>query len=91
MENNYSEKIVKVLKKATCPMDIEKIRVEAEIGHWTTALKHCLELVISGRIKGQKTSKSWVFWMEKNVPNAFDEPKKETESAQPPMQGVHAK
>ena len=64
MENNYSEKIVQTLEKATQPMDIEKIRVEAGIGHWTTALKHCLELVISEKIHGKKTSKSWIFWVD---------------------------
>lgn len=65
MENNYQEKIVLLLEKATQPLDIEKIRVEAEIGNWQTALKHCLELTIAGKIKGQKTSKSWVFWIDR--------------------------
>jgi hypothetical protein len=32
------------------------------IGHWNTALNHCLELMVEGRIKGAKTSKGWVFW-----------------------------
>jgi hypothetical protein len=73
MENNYDKKIVEMLEKATQPMDIEKIRVDIGIGNWNTALKHCLELVISGKIKGTKTSKSWVFWMDKSVPNAFQE------------------
>jgi hypothetical protein len=65
MENHYQEKIVAMLEKATQPMDIEKIRVDVGIGNWNTALKHCLELMISGKIKGQKTSKSWIFWVEK--------------------------
>lgn len=64
MENHYQEKIVEMLEKATQPMDIEKIRVDVGIGNWNTALKHCLELVIAKRIKGQKTSKSWIFWVE---------------------------
>jgi hypothetical protein len=42
-------------------MDVEKIRVACGIGNWETALKHCLELGISGRIEAVKTSKSWVF------------------------------
>ena len=62
MENNYKEKILATLAKATQPMDIEKIRVDAGIGNWNTALKHCLELLVTGEISGQKTSKSWVFW-----------------------------
>jgi len=77
MEYNYDEKIVEMLEKAVQPMDIEKIRVEIGIGNWNTALKHCLELIIAGKIKGQKTSKSWVFWLDKRIPNAFQEAKVE--------------
>lgn len=62
MENNYPERIVEILEKAHEPQDIEKIRIEAGIGNWQTALKHCLELLIAGKIQGQKTSKSWIFW-----------------------------
>jgi hypothetical protein len=65
-ELNYQNKIVDVLRHATEPMDIEKIRVEVGIGNWNTALKHCLELLIAKRISGIKTSKSWVFWIDKN-------------------------
>ncbi len=64
MENNYNKKIIEVLQKAKSPLDIEKIRVEAGIGNWNTALKHCLELVLAQKINGLKTSKSWVFWSE---------------------------
>jgi hypothetical protein len=42
-------------------MDVEKIRVACGIGNWETALKHCLELRIAGKIEAVKTSKSWVF------------------------------
>jgi len=69
MELNYAQKIVDVLLEATEPLDIEKIRVEAGIGHWNTALKHCLELLIAKKIQGQKTSKSWVFWVDKEWGN----------------------
>jgi hypothetical protein len=68
LENNhYHEKILKMLQEAEQPMDIEKIRVHVGIGNWQTALKHCLELYIDGKIRGQKTSKSWVFWIEKKI------------------------
>ena len=63
MKNNYDEKITRALEKTDVPMDIEKIRVEVGIGHWNTALKHCLELLVAGKINGLKTSKSWVFWI----------------------------
>jgi hypothetical protein len=67
MENHYDEKIIEALEKAIQPLDIEKIRVDCGIGNWNTALKHALELVISGKIRGQKTSKSWIFWIEKEI------------------------
>jgi len=62
MARNYEEKISLFLSKATEPVDVEKIRISCGIGNWNTALKHCLELLIQGRIKGQKTSKGWIFW-----------------------------
>jgi len=67
MQNNYEEKIVQMLESANQPLDIEKIRVETGIGNWNTALKHCLELVLAKKICGLKTSKSWVFWIEKET------------------------
>jgi len=62
MANNYKEKILEYLKKAAEPVDIEKIRVAAGIGHWSTAARHCLELHARGTILGQRTTKGWVFW-----------------------------
>ena len=53
---------MQVLEKSTQPMDVEKIRGACRIGNWQTALKHCLELRIDGKIRGTKTSKSWIFW-----------------------------
>ena len=64
---NYQEKIIGFLSQVTEPTDIEKIRVETGIGNWNTALKHCLELLIAKKISGTKTSKSWVFWVEKEA------------------------
>lgn len=61
-ENNYKKKILDFLDEALQPQDVEKIRTACGIGNWNTALKHCLELHIEGRLQGQKTSKSWVFW-----------------------------
>ena len=65
--NNYNERILGVLNQAVQPMDVEKIRSEAGIGHWNTALSHCLELLVNKQISGTKTSKSWVFWIEKET------------------------
>ena len=58
----HDQKIIEFLNNATEPVDIEKIRKACEIGNWNTALTHCLQLLIQGKIKGQKTTKSWVFW-----------------------------
>jgi hypothetical protein len=62
MTNDYKEKILEYLKKATEPADVEKIRTASGIGNWNTALKHCLELHSQGSIQGQRTTKGWVFW-----------------------------
>lgn len=59
---NHEEKIITFLNQAPEPVDIEKIRKASGIGNWNTALNYCLTLLVEGKIKGQKTSKSWVFW-----------------------------
>jgi len=64
---NPKEQILDCLKTAKIPQGVENIRVACGIGNWNTALKHCLELLLDGRIKGQKTSKSWVFWIEQEA------------------------
>jgi len=62
------------LRQSETPQDIEKIRVACGIGNWNTALKHCLELQIEDNIQGQKSSKSWIFWVEKKSrPNTLGE------------------
>ncbi|MGC9346191.1 MAG: hypothetical protein ACP5ER_05325 [Candidatus Bathyarchaeales archaeon] len=61
------ERILNCLKRAKIPQGVENIRTACDIGNWNTALKHCLELLLEGRIKGQKTSKSWVFWIEQEA------------------------
>lgn len=65
MEGDYAERILAFLTEALEPVDVEKIRVACRIGNWNTALKHCLELLLAGKIAGQKTSKSWIFWIDK--------------------------
>jgi hypothetical protein len=67
LENNYEQKILAFLETVEQPTDVEKIRIVSGIGNWQTALKHCLELYIDGKIKGTKTSKSWVFWIQKET------------------------
>lgn len=61
------EKIVQFLGEATEPVDVEKIRRACIIGNWMTAFNYCLELMAEGKIKGQKTSKGWVFWTHQQM------------------------
>jgi hypothetical protein len=58
----HEQKIIEFLNSATEPVDIEKIRKACEIGHWNTALNCCLRLLMDEKIKGQKTTKGWIFW-----------------------------
>ena len=60
---SYKKKILVCLKEAPLPLGVENIRVACGIGNWNTTLKHCLELLLQGRVKAQKTSKGWVFWI----------------------------
>ncbi|MEM1990442.1 MAG: hypothetical protein QW782_07410 [Candidatus Bathyarchaeia archaeon] len=61
----YKQRIKAYLESAEIPQSVESIREAAGISNWNTALKHCLELLIQGEIRGQKTSKSWIFWLER--------------------------
>jgi FtsZ-binding cell division protein ZapB len=61
-DNNYREKVLQVVQEARQPVDAENVRVQAGISNWQTSLKHLLELVVQGKINGEKTSKSWIFW-----------------------------
>lgn len=61
----YQARILKVLRSANQPLDAESIRKKVGIGNWETCMRHLLELTILGAIQGQKTSKSWIFWVEK--------------------------
>ena len=62
MEYHYKEKILKVLETSPIPMDIENVRVKTGIKSWVTSKSTLLELLCEGKISGQKTTKSWIFW-----------------------------
>lgn len=63
--NEYKHQILEVLKRANQPMDVQKIKEAVGIGNWNTALKHLLELKLEGKVEGQKTTKSWIFWVKR--------------------------
>jgi hypothetical protein len=66
--SDYKRAILRSLQRYEEPCDIESIRRDAGIGNWNTALKHLLEMYISGDVEGLKTSKSWVFWINRAEP-----------------------
>lgn len=61
--NVYKDRILDIISRSETPIDVEKIKEYAGIGNWNTCLKHCLELLIAGKIQGVKSSKSWIFWL----------------------------
>ena len=65
--NNHHEKIVEVLAGASMPMDVENVRLQTGLKNWESTKSILLEMVIQGRIAGQKTTKGWIFWLDKAV------------------------
>ena len=57
------QKIVEVLADAKMPMDVEKVRVQTGLKNWESTKSILLEMVLSGHIDGQKTTKGWIFWL----------------------------
>ncbi len=62
-ENHYHERIMEILNESDIPMDVENVRLKAGLKNWESTKAMLLELVLQGRIEGQKTTKSWIFWI----------------------------
>ena len=62
-----NQRIIDQLAGADKPLHVEYIRESCSIGNWNTALKHCLELLLSKQVEGQRTSNGWIFWMKQEV------------------------
>jgi len=60
-KKDVKQKVFEVVEAATEPIDCEKVAREVHVG-WGTALRYALELLVQGKIRGLKTTKSWVFW-----------------------------
>jgi hypothetical protein len=58
------ERIVQVLENSLVPMDIENVRLSAGMKNWESTKAILLEMVLQGSIRGQRTSRSWIFWMD---------------------------
>lgn len=60
--NSHREKIVSVLASSPIPMDVENVRLKTGMKNWESTKALLLELVVQGDIKGQRTTKGWIFW-----------------------------
>ncbi len=67
--NSAKEKVREVLKASPIPMDVENVRSRAGLKNWESTKSILLEMVLQGSILGQKTTKSWIFWI--NTPAAL--------------------
>ena len=67
--NSSKEKVREVLKESPIPMDVENVRLRAGLKNWESTKAILLEMVLQGSILGQKTTKSWIFWV--NTPVAL--------------------
>ncbi|MGP8069267.1 MAG: hypothetical protein ACLP5V_05210 [Candidatus Bathyarchaeia archaeon] len=71
IRNSARERIRDVLKKSEIPMDVENVRVQAGLKNWESTKAILLEMVLQGSVLGQKTTKSWIFWV--NTPIALSQ------------------
>jgi len=65
---------MEVLEEAVMPMDVENIRVRAGLKNWESTKAILLEMVLQGTIIGQKTTKSWIFWVSSTAVNGYKRP-----------------
>src|SRR5881628_536604 len=63
-KDTLRDKILHVLSGAPIPMDVENVRIKSGLKNWESTKALLLELVVEGIISGQKTTKSWVFWVD---------------------------
>jgi len=67
MSGRYENEVINVLKEFEMPVDIENVRTRAGIKSWVTAKATLLDLAMQNRIKALKTSKSWIFWIDRDA------------------------
>jgi hypothetical protein len=61
--NSWHQKIREVLANSMIPMDVENVRLRTGLKNWESTKSLLLEMVLQGVISGQKTTKSWIFWV----------------------------
>jgi len=60
------EKLIKLLKDIEIPSSIDYVAQHFNLA-WGTARAILLNLAVNGRIQTQKTTKSLIFWVEKET------------------------
>jgi DNA-binding IclR family transcriptional regulator len=65
-KQNGETQLLELLQKTSMPVSIEYVARRLNVG-WGTARAMLLELLVEGKIAGQKTTKSWIFWIEKGA------------------------
>src|SRR3989442_12213465 len=63
-KDTLNDRILHVLSGAPIPMDVENVRIKSGLKNWENTKALLLELVVECVISGQKTTKSWVFWVD---------------------------
>jgi len=66
LSKDIGKRVLETVGKASMPVSVEYIAQRVNVG-WGTALRYALELVAAGKIKGMKTTKSWVFWIQNST------------------------
>ena len=62
VDSEIQTQLLKLLEKTSMPVSIEYVARHLNVG-WGTARAMLLELALSGKVAGQKTTKSWIFWI----------------------------
>jgi hypothetical protein len=60
----YEKKLVLLLKTVKNPVSIDFVAFNLNLS-WVTARALLFTLALEGKLKCMKTSKSWIFWLEK--------------------------
>lgn len=66
MPKDVEKRVSEIIAEAPMPVSVEYIAQRVNVG-WGTALRYALELLADGKIKGMKTTKSWVFWVQNST------------------------
>lgn len=64
LDPEIETKVIKVLSEAENVSSIDYVRYNLDM-NWGTTRALLLSMALQGKIKSMKTSKSWVFWVEK--------------------------